>query len=403
MNKTKKRRKTQRRRRKMTGGIIGILKDIFGKLKEKKEDVSYIDGVSGEWELRRIRLVHEILNDPELQQGLVNMECMFITKDTIYNLTRGPVPKLSIDTKEYISTDGDPVTEHNDVFLLYFNGTIVGYMSCRVFICENKDKRLCYVKYECCNMRVALESIDQDSGIYPDQKASVIMQAFLIEYMRMKHDVTHIYKQLLTIYEDTPYLYVLKYSLKSGFLYNPDRVLGDEDNLKYLGIIGGNYSTFDITNMRHPPPLSLPQLDLIRRTLIRSIRYSDGFQESLLKKHFRVFDPEKHYTEEYKTLVINEYVDRIMASYDYQAQVSEMFIATRLLNINVGTAPPTIVQDVSRKPIKQGLSVLEGRKKREADAEEKRSDDRRERMILTRKQRRQPPEEGVRGNHRFPL
>ena len=363
MNKTKKRRKTQRRRRKMTGGIFGFfsLREIYVG--------EFGDNVAGVWELRKIRSTREIQNDNVLQQGLINMNCMFITQDTIYNLNNGPVSKLLIDTREYISEEGYPVTEHNEVFVLYFDETIIGYISCRVFINETTNTRLCYVKYECCNMSVAIDKIDQGSKIYPGERASIIMQAFLIEYMRTKYDVTCIYKQLLIDNGIIPYLSPLLYTMRSGYSYNPYRLQADNYDLSCLGIEGGNYSKFYITNIQlliqlrpeqiqtlgeqQIQPLGEDQLALIETTLRGSIYYkvhdNIQFKEYILDK----------YSEEDENLAINAHAKQIMDDYNYRKQVLEMYLVTRLLNMyNVGTAPNTKAPIVSPKTIKKGLKEL---------------------------------------------
>ena len=371
MNKTKKRRKTQRRRRRkqILGGIFGLFGTYLftprpiwiGKCK---------DGV-GAWSFRDVQS-GEILDDNNtgLKDGLIMMGCEFITEDAIDNLLDGNSRKLNVD-------------DNNRVFVLYYSDIVIGYISCTVHARE----LACYVKYECCNGMLALERI-RNRGDYPENRASFVMQAFFIYHMRNKYGVTHIYKELLGD-DDLAELKPLLYSLNSGFKHQEKT--DDGNDLTYIGIRNGTYySFFDISKLDEPDELTDDQKKSIENRLKHSVideERSRGFGPYLLTQYLKkpVLTYED-YNPENIDAAIKWYVSGFMSTYDYQQRVSEMNSLIQWLSQCLN--PKLNIDKAERKPIKQGLSVLEGRKKREADAEEKRSDDRRERMILTRKQRR---------------
>lgn len=353
MNKTKnyrkKRRKTQRRRRKMTGGIFGLFGTYFftpspiwiGKCK---------DGV-GAWSFREVQS-HEILDDNNtgLKDGLLMMGCQFITEDAIDNLIDGNSRKLNVD-------------DNNRVFVLYYSDKVIGYVSCTV----HTGELACYVKYECCNGKLALEGINRED--YPKKRASLVMQAFLIYHMRNKYGVTSIYKELLGD-ENLADLRPLLYSLNSGFKHQEKT--DDGNDLRYIGIKNGTYySSFDISKLDEPDELTDDQNKSIENILKYSVRnevHSRGFGTYLLTQYLKKPLITSHdRREENIDAAIDWYVSGFMSTYDYQQRVSEINSLIQWLSQCLN--PKLNTDTAKRNSIKQGLSVLEGRKTREADAE----------------------------------
>lgn len=255
MNKTKKRRKTQRRRwrKQMRGGL-----QYIGQL---------TSGVIGTFEFEAIDAIDLYRNEKFYKDNIEKFNCSFLnTNDVVVIINSYLNTKdYALDTGTRIYGDG---TQENKVFFLYFvdtNGVkhLIGFISCSIY----RPRNICYVKWECSDAFVIKSLIDRDDR--PVERASHVLQAFFINYLD-RIGVTAIYKQLHTYdHPDngpdenrgtlTPRYMISKYNLDTAFKLFTKRQANDIDNLTFLQLQNDHYSKFDISQFNRVHPTLLGQ------------------------------------------------------------------------------------------------------------------------------------------------
>jgi len=366
MNKTKKRRKTQRRwRKQMRGGIQYI--------------GQYTDGVIGTFEFEAISKSDLYYNRKFYEDNIRPFKCPFLNNHHIAVMLDSHINTkgYALDTETYGYPDGENKNAclENKVFFLYFvtgDGVkhMIGFISCTIY----RPRNICYVKWECSDASVIKSLVNRADRTV--QKASHVLQAFFINYLA-RMGVTAIYKQLHTYDhpdngpdEDrgtlTPRYMIAKYNLDTGFQLYTKRQVNDIANLAFLELLNNHYSKFDISQFNIVHPTLLGQSSEYPTPdngidLLKMLEDAKKYENNGEIEKYIVSLRQGGYSHINQLMYMRDLCNMVNTHYN----MNQFTIGNLKPQENEKTALPTIV---SRKTVKQGLSILDSRKEREKTA-----------------------------------